>query len=497
MSIKNISTNNDLMYYTNRFIDSDNDVFYDSIESFNIDANGVFQAQYNYGPQDEQITKKNIIINFFQTLVIRMFEFLIYPGASFIKETYIDMKRVEISQNQLKSIGGKSVKMRTPDGDIIDGIHIKAHDFKNKIEKYFEVFKSFKEDGLLLKQFILKKEFIIERKFKNNSGNDSYYLQPKPEAIEFLNLLLEMGFNINPESQLSDTVLQKNANFFTLRNIFRSLSSYVIGKDKFEEQVNGYCLELTGFPEGDDFPSLDTGTMSNPTVLITGGVAASYAAYKGFAVGYLMRGFDVMMIDFRGYGNSEGRPNAHKTKLDVETAYQYLAKEHGVKNKDLLLHGHCFGAAPAADLAARRKGVSILLDRSFSKFENVASNQTPLPKKISFLIKPIIRTALPWIIDYNNSENLKKIQGHIAIVMDRSDAFITTKEGKDVPNPNAAIPESEVIEQIDSLPSDGKKVLRLLDSDVGHIGSWINNVIPTSQLNQFLKDIYFVRKVFA
>jgi alpha/beta superfamily hydrolase len=88
-----------------------------------------------------------------------------------------------------------------------------------------------------------------------------------------------------------------------------------------------------------------------------------------------MRGLDVMMVDFRGYGNNQGLPTAYKTKLDMETAYQYLAKEHGVKNKDLLLHGHCFGAAPATDLAARRKGISIIVDKSFSKFQNIVARE--------------------------------------------------------------------------------------------------------------------------
>lgn len=455
---------------------ADNDV----IAFQNLGADRVFHAEYDYGPKEEQISKLNIIIYYIQSLMTRLIESHIFWGVSWIK----DSEKLKIDTNQLRAIGGKSVTMKTPDGDIINGMHIKASEFKKYIKKYFEFSNKLLIDelkGLMLNEFKLKEEFCVESSYTDDDGIKRSHFTPNEEGWDILNAFENLGLQVVQQGH----PLSNPAH-----------------PDQSKQKSHGCLLKSTSHIEDCTLPLLDPPPFSPPTVLITGGVNASSLFYKKLAVYYLMRGLDVMMVDFRGYGNSQGRPTAYKTKLDMETAYQYLAKEHNVKNKDLLLHGHCFGAAPATDLAARRKGVSIVVDRSFSKFQNIVAKEAEEmfeSETAKTRIRSIVQKILPWIIDYDNSKNLEKIRGNIAIVMDREDAFTENRWGEVIRNPNAFITEDDVMEQINSLPNNDNKnqVLRLFYPSVGHAGSWINSHISLLQLKQFLIDTNLARQVFA
>ncbi|UTW61992.1 alpha/beta fold hydrolase [bacterium SCSIO 12741] len=62
--------------------------------------------------------------------------------------------------------------------------------------------------------------------------------------------------------------------------------------------------------------------------------------------------FGVMMFDYRGFGNSEGKTEHIKTMLaDVDACMLWL-KEHGLTQDRLLLYGHSLGTMPAAEANA-------------------------------------------------------------------------------------------------------------------------------------------------
>ncbi len=62
--------------------------------------------------------------------------------------------------------------------------------------------------------------------------------------------------------------------------------------------------------------------------------------------------FGVMMFDYRGFGNSEGKTENIKTmQADVEACMKWL-KEHGLTSGRLLVYGHSLGTMPAAETNA-------------------------------------------------------------------------------------------------------------------------------------------------
>lgn len=469
---------------------ADKKISYDTVEIQDISNNTIFAADYNYGSKDEQVIKKNIIIHFLQTILIRLCQALIYPGSNL----KLDIERHERTKSQLEAIGGESITMKTPDGDFIKGMYLKSTNFKSSIEKYCYLFKSEDTELSTHQTLTIKKEFCIEKKCEETCSceNTVAYtkLVPNEEVQEFLEYL--KGLKAIEGSGNKPLFNYEKASLFT--SLFQ--------KFRQKDKIRGFHLNLSSLPK--DTPDLDeTTTTSHPTVIIAGGSNGLSNSYKALATSYLLRGIDVMLVDFRGYGESTGNPTPYKTKLDLETAYQYLSKEQCVENKDLLVHGHCLGAGAATDLAARRKGVNILVDRSFAKYSNLAIEDIPeklsdfiistitwnkkeSSQTLSKLISRIIPFSyiIPSIMEYDNKTNLKKVQGKIAFVIDTSD--------------DETIPKEEINEQIMSC-----KQAKVIYTDIGHSENWINSGDETTsefettvQFNEFLKEIGLARRVF-
>jgi pimeloyl-ACP methyl ester carboxylesterase len=59
------------------------------------------------------------------------------------------------------------------------------------------------------------------------------------------------------------------------------------------------------------------------------------------------RGTDVLLAEYRGYGQSEGTPSARGIERDAEAAIRYVLDERGVAPSTLVVQGHSLGGAAA------------------------------------------------------------------------------------------------------------------------------------------------------
>lgn len=63
-------------------------------------------------------------------------------------------------------------------------------------------------------------------------------------------------------------------------------------------------------------------------------------------------GFSVLLISYRGYGQSEGNfPTETQVYADAEAAWDYLSIKKGIKPGDIFIYGHSLGGAVAINLA--------------------------------------------------------------------------------------------------------------------------------------------------
>ena len=60
-------------------------------------------------------------------------------------------------------------------------------------------------------------------------------------------------------------------------------------------------------------------------------------------------GLNVLIFDYRGYGNSSGKPSETGTYRDADAAWSYLVTQRNIAAQDIVLFGRSLGAAIAAD----------------------------------------------------------------------------------------------------------------------------------------------------
>jgi fermentation-respiration switch protein FrsA (DUF1100 family) len=123
-----------------------------------------------------------------------------------------------------------------------------------------------------------------------------------------------------------------------------------------------------------------------PTVLFLHGNAGNISHRLDKLQMFHRSGLNVLIIDYRGYGKSEGNPSEEGVYLDALAAYDYLKIRIGEEESEqLILYGESLGGAIAVDLATKRGVRSIILDSTFTSIADMA--QTRFPLIPSFMIK--------------------------------------------------------------------------------------------------------------
>jgi fermentation-respiration switch protein FrsA (DUF1100 family) len=87
-------------------------------------------------------------------------------------------------------------------------------------------------------------------------------------------------------------------------------------------------------------------------------------------------GSAILLLDYRGYGRSEGKPSEAGLYRDGEAAYDYLIAK-GVSPKRLVIHGESLGSAIAVDLAIRKPSAGLVLEAPFTSARAVAARVLP------------------------------------------------------------------------------------------------------------------------
>ena len=94
-------------------------------------------------------------------------------------------------------------------------------------------------------------------------------------------------------------------------------------------------------------------------------------------------GLDTLIIDYRGYGRSEGRPSEAGTYRDAAAAWEHLVRERGVDPRRIVVFGRSLGGAVAARLAAERPAAALIIESCFSSALDMARALYPwLPARL-------------------------------------------------------------------------------------------------------------------
>jgi fermentation-respiration switch protein FrsA (DUF1100 family) len=94
-------------------------------------------------------------------------------------------------------------------------------------------------------------------------------------------------------------------------------------------------------------------------------------------------GLNCFAFDYRGYGNSSGRPTEAGTYLDAQAAYDWLTGGKGIPPEQIVLLGRSLGASVAAHLAGRVRVGGLVAESAFTSYLDMATRFYPyLPVKL-------------------------------------------------------------------------------------------------------------------
>jgi len=132
-----------------------------------------------------------------------------------------------------------------------------------------------------------------------------------------------------------------------------------------------------------------TGQATAITVLVLPGNAGSRATRVPLARALSAAGFDVLLLDYRGYGNP-GSPTEEGPAAYARAAHRHLVAERGVPPARLVLFGERLGAAVATRLALERPVAGLVLRSPFTSLADVGAQHYPfLP------VRALLRDRFP------------------------------------------------------------------------------------------------------
>ena len=147
------------------------------------------------------------------------------------------------------------------------------------------------------------------------------------------------------------------------------------------------------------------------------GNAGNLARWGEVVYPFVESGFEVFIIDYRGYGKSPGKRTQEKLLSDAELVYSYalqLASED-----DIILFGRSLGSAFASYLAGKHQPAKLILETPFYSLKDVADG-----------IMPIYPTSLLLKYNYKNYESLQNCQVPIYIFHGTDDEVVDYSSGQ-------------------------------------------------------------------
>ena len=132
-------------------------------------------------------------------------------------------------------------------------------------------------------------------------------------------------------------------------------------------------------------------------------------------------GLSVFIIDYRGYGQSEGRTTEKGLYRDADAAWRYLTDDRGIAATNIIVFGRSLGASVASRLAGEHQPLALIVESSFTSVPDIAQDLYPwLPAR--------------WLsrLSHATRDFIRNVRCPVLVIHSRDDEIIPFHHGQEI-----------------------------------------------------------------
>lgn len=132
-------------------------------------------------------------------------------------------------------------------------------------------------------------------------------------------------------------------------------------------------------------------------------------------------GLNVLIVDYRGYGQSTGSPSEEGLYKDADACWRYLVEQQQIAPESIVVFGRSMGGGPATWLAARHPPGAVILESVFTNVPDVGAHH------YSFLPVRALATN-----QFDNEARVAEIDAPKLFIHSRGDRVVPFDLGRQV-----------------------------------------------------------------
>lgn len=127
-------------------------------------------------------------------------------------------------------------------------------------------------------------------------------------------------------------------------------------------------------------PAIDVSRETSPgvpgekTLLFLHGNAGNISGRLESVQQFHRLGLNVLIVDYRGYGQSTGTPSEEGLYTDAATCWRHLTETRGIAAEDIVVFGRSMGGGPATWLATQHRPGALILESVFTNVPDVGAH---------------------------------------------------------------------------------------------------------------------------